>query len=1147
MPFTGALIISLLALYMLVLFAVAWRADRKTVIAETPHKRAIIYALSITVYFTSWTYYGAVGTAARSGWQYLPIFLGPILAITVCFPLWRKIAHAVKRENVGSIADFLASRYGKNRMLGTIVALVTIVGTMPYIALQLKSLSMTWGMVTGNNESSGFAVPVIAATLAGFAILFGARRPTLTEHSRGLVRAIALESVVKLTALMSVAGLALFAIWAHGAGKGSAPLGLLSAPPVMNPDFFSATFLAFAAIFCLPRQFHVGFVELENVEDVRTARWLMPFYLTLTSVTVIPILAAGSLISHGAYSNPDLYVLEIPIRLGGPLLTALAFLGGFSAATAMVTVETVALSAMVSNELVLPFLARTRWKIDRERDVGRLIVNIRRGSILVIIFFGWLYFHSMNQSEALGQIGLTSFAAVAQLLPSLIGAVFWRRGHAQGAIWGISSGIVIWACAIAAPQFLPHVLVANLQAQGASAGISSNNFFVTAIFCSLALNTALYIGGSLRARPRLIDRIQSAAFIEAGDTAREAGQDRNLHGNVGDLKAMLSQFLGQKDGVRAFERLGQERGGRLRDGDQIDPSLARATERLLAGAIGASLARSVIGWQLSDDRKQAVEVVRVLDEAAEAVQFNRELLQTSLDNLDQGVSVVDADLRLVAWNKRYLNLFNFPPGFIHVGRPVSEVIEYAAKRSGHGGPDLEQYMEDRMGPMRRRVSQVFERARSDGIILKVSGSPIPGGRYLTSFTDVTELRGAATALREANDKLERSNEQLEERVRDRTTELTQSNNALADAKIVAERATKSQTRFLAAASHDVLQPLQAARLLIGTVVEDVLPEDQSAVELLSHADLSIETADKLLRALLNLSRLEVGGLKPDVQAINAGALLEELQREFQLVASEKGLDLRAGPTSAWVLSDPDLLRSILQNLISNAVKYTREGGIIVGCRRDAQGVRFEVRDSGPGIPEDEIQTIFKEYFRLQNGIEAGPGAGLGLSIAERICNLLGHKLAVRSEVGKGSVFSVIVPRADIELALARVAMPGVLPKGFRILYVENDPNVLQSMRALLCRWGADVSVATGMNQALNMKGPWDVILADYHLEADGTGLDLLTAMRGRSQVFALITAAPSDGMLADASKRNIDVIRKPVAPSFLRAFLIKSLHQKAAE
>lgn len=1130
---TGPLILTLLFIYILALFVVAWRADREPTPPESPRHRALVYGLSIAVYFTAWTYYGAVGTAARTGWQYLPIYLGPALAITLGFPLWRRIAIAAKHENVGSIADFLAARYGKNQMLGTLVACVTIIGTMPYTALQLKSLSMAWVMASDHQAYSGLAVPVIAAVLAGFAILFGARRPTLTEHSRGLVRAVALESIVKLAALASVAVLGAIFIWtAPNPVSWASNIGGLAALPTIDGRFITATLLSFSAVLCLPRQFYVGFVELENPRDIRTARWLLPTYLMLTSLMVVPILAVGPLVLQGGFNNPDMYVLEIGRRLGGPILTAIVFLGGFSAAAAMVMVETVALSAMVSNDLVLPLLARTRWRVDPALNVSRMIVRLRRGAIVVILFFGWLYFRAMDQSEALGQIGLTSFAAVAQLMPALVGGVLWRRGHSVGAIWGTLAGFGVWLYAVAIPQLLPPSLSSVWIADLFWSSEKANGLFVPAVICSLALNITLYVVMSLRARPHLVDRIQSAAFVAAADPDERPEQDHKLQGTVGNLKSLVSQFVGHDDATRAFSQLGREQGRRLRDSETITPALARAAERMLAGAIGAALARRVIGWQLADTARGTDDVVRVLDEAAQAVQFNRELLHTTLDNLDQGVSVVDADLRLVAWNKRYLELFEFPAGFIYVGKPLDDVLRFGAIKAGYKDGEVDDQVERRIAHIRRRQIHAFERDRSDGLILKILGSPMSGGRYVTSYTDVTELRRAAHALTQAN-------EHLEERVESRTHELTEAVSALAAAKLLAERATNSQTRFLAAASHDVLQPLQAARLFVATAKETSGAEATN--DLLARADLAIESADRLLRALLNLSRLEIGGVKLEVQPVEIAALLRDLQREFAMAASEKRLTLRVVATRAWVISDPDLLRSVLQNLIGNAIRYTARGAVLIGCRRDAERIRFEVRDSGHGIPEDALGSIFDEFSRLPQGVRASPGAGLGLSIAQRICRLLDHDLTVRSAVGRGSVFSVTVPRSESQGRNAAALAPGALPRGFRVLHVENDEAVQQSMLALLERWGGEVAAASSMEEALTLEGHWDIVLADYKLEKDGNGLDVIEALQGRAEIFALLTADPDEAVIERAADLGVEVIRKPVSPLFLRTFLARNL------
>ena len=1126
---TGPLIFALLPLYLLGLFAVAWRADRRpTGAGADPRGRAVIYSLSIAVYCTSWTYFGAVGTAGRNGWDYLPIYLGPILAITLLFPIWRRVALATKRENIGSIADFLSSRYGKSRPLGMLVAAVAVVGALPYIALQLKSLSMGWATVTSQPAAPSFAVPLMVAGLAGFAILFGARRATLTTHSHGLVRAVAVESLVKLAALGAVAGLAVAVLWSASRAEGTRlDFGGLGALPTLDLNFIGTTFLALAAAFCLPRQFQMSFVELQEPGDLKTSRWLFPLYLVLTSLAVPPILAAGAMVLDGRGVDPDMYVLGLPLAHGGPVLTAFAFLGGFSAAAAMVTVETVALSAMVTNELLLPLLTRVSWRGRSGQDISQAIVRLRRMVMVAILVLASIYYQSIRGTEGLAEIGLTSFIAAAQLFPAVIGAVLWRRAHATGAIVGVAAGIGVWLVLVVAPQVWAAEPVA-----------ADSDLLLKGLLFSLTLNTALFVALSLRARPRLIDRIQASAFVSTSPSTTAPSDADALHGAVADLRALVGQFVGADDAQRAFDILGDEQGRRFRDSDPIDPALVRAAERMLAGAIGASSARSVIGWALAAQGDRAPsDVFRVLDKAAQAVQFNRELLQATLDNLSQGVSVVDSELRLEAWNARYLELLQLPADFVFVGKPIAEVIRLNALRSGLAPADAEAFVERRLEHMRRRSSHVYERMRDDGMVLKSIGTPMPNGGYVTSFTDVTELRTAAIALAEAN-------EQLEERVRVRTLELTEAvsalaeaNAALADAKAVAERASRAQSRFLAAASHDLLQPLHAARLFLGALEER--PESgPEGVELVRDADRAIDSADGLLRSLLNLSRLEVGGIEPEVGPVSANSLLQELWREFAPVASDKGLQLRMASTGYWVVSDRDLLRSVLQNLVGNAVRYTASGAIVVGCRKEGDMVRFEVRDTGPGIPPELQVHVFEDFYRLPgaSGDERG-GVGLGLAIADRVCRLLGHPLGLRSAPGSGSTFTVTAPRtAGQQVPISRTAPAGT-PLRLRVLCIENEPAVLKSMTTLLVRWGADVTAVATYAEAVAAQGPWDVVLADHHLDGVETGLDAIRVLLDRSGACALITANASDEVVSHAAKLGVRTLRKPIAPASLRAFL----------
>ncbi len=1120
---TGTFIFALLIFYLLVLLLVAWQAERATAHQRSAHRQAMVYALSLAVLCSSWTYFGAAGSAMQGAWSYIPNFLGPILAITVFFPIWRRIAVAAKRENVGSIADFLASRYGKSRGLGTLIACVAIIGALPYIALQLTSLSKAWAVVAGRSEPPSFATPVIVALLAFMAILLGARRPTLTHHNRGLVRIVAIESSIKIIALLAAAGLAVVLLWREAPSALPRLFAEIGPPPALDMPFLISTMLCMVTAATLPRQFHLGFVELEDTDHLRTARWAFPLYMLVWSLAVVPIAVAGKLLLQG-WGDPDTAVLGLPIAHGGPALTAFIFLGGFSAGAAMVMVETVALSAMISNELILPWLARTRWGARGSAfDAGRRIVNIRRIAIVGILLLAWLYFTTISRSGGLAQLGFSSLAASAQLFPALVGAVLWRRGHANGAIWGIVGGMAVWLVAVVAPQ-LPALETLGLRDFPLG--------FEGGILASLILNVAIYVTVSLRTSPRLIDRIQASTFINQGQAAPDIAYG-GLRQTVGELRTVIEQFLGREDSARAFEDLERRRTRPILDSDPVSPAIARAAERMLAGAIGASSARNVIALALAGADQEASDISRMLDEAAQAVQFSRELLQTSLESLDQGVCVVDREIRLVAWNSRYVEFFGFDAGEIYVGKPLEELIRQTAPLGAERPDQIEALIEERIGPIRRRERQMFERDWANGLTLRVTGVPLNTGEYVTSFTDVTELRAAARELAQAN-------ELLEQRVLARTRQLTDANAALAAAKGQAERVTNAQARFVAAASHDLLQPLHAARLFLGAASQDFSGGEETR-GLVAKADISIESADRLLRALLNLSRLEVGGVKPDFAPVSVHELLQSLRRDFETQAASKGLQLEILPTSLWVMSDPDLLRSVLQNLIGNAVRYTPKGGrVMIGCRREEGVARIEVWDNGPGIDEIQLPRIFAEFSRLPSSADAGAGVGLGLAIAERICRTLGHDLQVRSQVGAGSVFSVTARRCAPVQAPVTPQRRRDLPGNLHVLCIDDEPAVLDALTALLRRWNVRVSAAHSLREIEALSGPWDVVLADHQLGPGPTGLDFLATLSGTGAVLALVTAKSDEAVAARAAELGVEVFRKPLSPAPLRAFLTRA-------
>ena len=1079
----------------------------------------------MTLFGVYWTFYIPSDIALRHGWNFVEFALSPILAMTIFFPLLQRMALITRRENIGSLSDFIVARYGKNRFVGALVIISAGIGVTLFIAQQLKTLALGWTSITGlENSSAEAAVDItFAAVLTVFSILVGARRPTFTNHNPVLRALIAIDGLLKGVVSVAIGLICAIYIFSH---FGKFQQGPRILPLLPDGGFFTTIFLLTGMIFCMPHLFQTAFVESDRDTDLRAARRFLPVYfLVVFAGTAFAIWLGSSL----PFPNraPETYTLNVAWFFSGQAGATAVFLFSVFTAATLAAASAYSVATMISDQMSLfPFM-RVKSGAKSAINVGREVMQIRRMAIVAFVAVACLLAHVLAQRPGT-TIGLLFLSILIQLLPAIVAGITWRRAHAFGAISGILAGVGAWLFLIAMPMILSETLEPVFPLRLAEA--PGTNAFDQRLLVSLALNLFALIGVSFFAKPRLLDRIQAAAFIDLDFSPRsQDGVPANTiaKSTVANLKVLLSQFLGDGDAAVALRELEVKRGRALESSDPVDAETARDAERLLAGVVGASLATSIMRWQLSNWEEQSPEIVQFLEQTAQAIRLNREMLQATLNNLSQGVCVVDKEFRLQAWNARYTEIFELDS--INVGTSLADIIRLNRARSGYSAEDTERYIRRRLRDVRAGIPHVFERTWSTGKTLQVIGLPMSDGRYVTSFTDVSSVQNVIADLRKAN-------QMLEERVRLRTAELTQVNEALKRTTLQAERARASQARFLAAASHDLLQPLHAARLFLGVLKEQAKGQD-AQIDLVRSVDVSIETANRLLNALLNLSRLEVGGLRPEVRPVEINALLQDLRREFTPVARSRGLNLRVLGTRLWALSDEDLLRSILQNLIGNAVRYTEEGSILVLCRRRGAEVVFEVRDSGPGIPAESLASVFEEYVRLPQNKNGSRGLGLGLSIVKRISEILHHRVEVRSVVGEGTTFSVSVAAAAGVQKAAPVVQPLSSLAGLTILCVDDDHDIRKSLESLLRRWSITAEFVDSVEQAVSLSGTWDVILTDYHFETDLTGLDLVERMQGRAKVFALITAEASVPVLERAEHLNVDVIRKPVAPAALRTFL----------
>jgi Na+/proline symporter/signal transduction histidine kinase len=1166
----GWSVVALALGYVSSLFALAWYADRAGRFSKAGDGRPLIYALSLAVYCTSWTFFGSVGLAASTGYDFIPVYLGPILLFVFGWRLLLRIVRLAKSQNITSVADFLAARYGKSQAVAAIVTVIAVAGTLPYIALQLKAVAISVDALLGPRQLQHLNLPtdtafLIALTMAAFAMLFGTRHIDATEHQEGLIVAVAAESLVKLAAFLAVGFFVVFSLFGGVSGfleraQGSLDIQRIFAQEFHGLTWITVTFLSLVCIVLLPRQFHVTVVENNSEKEIRRAAWLFPVYLVLINLFVVPIAAAGLLrFGKGAF-DADTFVLALPLSAGAETITLLAFVGGLSAATAMVIVDSVALAIMVSNGLVLPLLLRQR--VDeaegQPKDMAWLLLAVRRVAIFAIVLLGYLFYRLLGQTHGLASIGLVSFAAVAQFAPAFFGGLVWRNATARGAIAGIVAGFAVWSYTLLLPWIIEaHWLPRSILTEGpfGLAFLSPRALLYLqldplthGVFWSIITNVTMFVAVSLLKAPEPVERLQSQVFV-LDDLPRPPMSPPfrlwRTSVTVMDLQHTVARYLGAERAERSFAEYAESRNAPLAPDAEADIHLLRFTEHLLASAIGAASSRLVLSLLLRRADAGSQSALRLLDDASEALQYNRDLLQSALDQVRHGLSVFDKDMRLICWNRQFRELLNLPPELGRVGAPLDKILRTCAERGDYGTGDIDRLVADRFTKLALAHDTFQEHVDGGRRILEIRTSPMPQGGIVTTYSDITERV-------EASEALARANETLEGRVKERTAELTHVNEALAIAKRKADEANLDKTRFLAAASHDVLQPLNAARLYVTSLVERSLGGQEAT--LIGNIDASLEAVEEILGVLIEISRLDTGRLEPDITVFPLNEVFERLQVEFLPLAREKGLELSIVPTRLWVRSDRRLLRRVLQNLVSNAIKYTAKGKVLLGARRHGDRLSVLVCDTGPGIPKSKRTLIFKEFQRLEETAGGVRGLGLGLSIVERIGKVLDHPIDLKSAPGRGSTFSVGLPRAEPRVAAEAgvVVAPSVgRIAGLAVLCIDNEPAVLRGMQTLLEGWGCTVITAESAAEAVRRLGESarspDIMLADYHLD-DGTGLDAVAALHvgGRSQTpVIVITADPSAEVQREVRKRGFALLRKPLKAAALRALMYQLTWQRA--
>ncbi len=875
----NVLFVSCLA-YVAILFAVAFIVDRRTRRESIGWLHSpVIYTLSISVYCTSWTFYGAVGSAARNGLEFITIYLGPTLVFVGWWWLLRKLVRIGRAHRITSIADLISSRYGKSSSLAVLVTLIALIATTPYIALQLQSVTSSYGVIASGANATTTAFWV-AAGMSLFAILFGTRNIDANERHHGVVAAIAIEAIVKLVALLAVGIFATYGI-SNGFGDVFAdvsPEVLQGNNGIFGARWVTLTFLSATAIICLPRQFQVTVVENIEERHLSTASWLFPLYLLGMSIFTLPIALVGQQIMP-VDANPDLYVLSLPLSQDQNTLALLAFLGGFSSATSMVIVAAIAVSTMVSNHIVTPIALRLLPAGTAiSGDVRSVVLISRRFSIAGILGLGFLYFWVSGGSDALAAIGLIAFVGVAQFLPSLLGGIFWRGANRAGAIAGLLIGFILWAYTLFLPSFSGGFIldsatiseglfgIAALRPQSLL-GLTDLDPVVHAVIWSVGSNALVFLIVSSLAQPGDIERMQGTLFV---DVYRSAGGAPTGFASGSaqseDLFILAQRILGADPARRLFDDLARTQGtsGLPHPTDAVISRL----ERELSGSIGASSAHAMVTRIAGRQTVGMTELFSIADETQQLIETTKQLADKS-----------------------------------------------------------------------------------------------------------EELERAAQQLRTANERLQALDTQKDE--------------------------------FLSQVSHELRTPMTSIRsfseILLGT-------EDITDAERDKFASIIQEESVRLTRLLdeiLDVSRLEAGTAKLDIESIELREAISKALDTISGMAQKLDVNIRIGdiPPDLTVRANRDRLRQVLINLLSNAVKYNRSEEPEIFIRADCagNGVFVDVIDNGGGVGRKDAGIVFEKFAR-GSGTSHDYGSGLGLPISRAIMRAMGGDLTIEFALDGTSYF-----------------------------------------------------------------------------------------------------------------------------------------------
>lgn len=979
--FSITVLFSIIFGYLLLLFLIAYLAERKEQRGSKLVSNPYVYSLSLAVYCTSWTFYGSVGKAANAGLNFLTIYIGPTLMAALWWVVLRKIVYICKENRITTLSDFIASRYGNSLFLSVLVTLVAVVGITPYLGLQLKAIMTTFSILAGHSEGSDFAGWFITLVLGVFAIFFGARKVDVSERHGGLIFAIAFESAIKLIAFISVGIFVSYGLFDGIGGifekiRNSEFAGLMTLGGESNVSFTewtSLTFLSMMAIMFLPRQFHVSVVENSSYEHIKKAMWLFPLYLFLINIFVLPI-AYGGLLLGEPQQNADFFVLSIPLKHGVPYLALFAFIGGFSAATAMVIVESLALSTMVMNSFVMPAL----WRMNAMKGFYVMILNTRRIIIIGLIFLGYLFAISIGHFYSLVDIGLKSFEAVTIFAPSLLLGLYWKGGNKKGAIAGIIAGFSVWMYTLMIPALMRAGIIEKEGFWGkvfnstflnptALFGLEGLDRWSHSLFWGLLFNIVLYVGISIFTAQDAEEERQAFKFVESYSSRMLPA--RGIY-SIEQIEDILGHYTGKREAKEFIANFLSRNNIQRDDVSQNDlVRIRHEAEKILSGALGSPIAAIIFEdkfsltdqerGELSSSIKQITDTLRLsrqeLADANRDLAYLKDFSENIIESAPVGIVTVDSSFRVRYWNRQM------------------EAITGTKKTSAFNISiiHLLPWMNSGLFTQSMQGEMIVQTPAMQSFKINISPLKDPSGGFVVIIEDITEKK------------------KMEEQL-------------LHSSKLA------SIGRLTAGISHEIGNPLAS----ISSLVQELRAQKLDSEEEREFTETSLKTISSHIERIVNIVRSLGDFARISSSEKTVTGIAEILNRTINLISYDKRfknikLKLDVGEIPPIKLN-PDQMQQLFFNLILNALDAMPDGGrLTISMKPAGRYIEIIFKDTGTGIEESVLDRIFDPFYTTKT---PGKGTGLGLSICYGIIKDHNGSINVKSRKGEGTAFVIRLPK-----------------------------------------------------------------------------------------------------------------------------------------